>query len=482
MDTSAGSLASIRIETHSIDVVPQAERRGHVAGQAPFWFLGNFQFFTIAIGFIGPSMGLGVGWTGLAGASGILFGTVFMALHASQGSQLGLPQMVQSRAQFGYRGVLVPLFATLVTFCGYNIVQTKLVADGLAALLGWNRPVVAVIIGLISFLLAAWGHHWLHRAFLGLFAIGIVLVGALSIGALAGLTHAAAFHAHGSAPGWSTVAFAAQFTAAAAYNLSFAPQVSDYTRYLDPRTKPASVIVSVFLGAAGSAIWLILLGAWLAARFGQSDALVALRDAGNALTPGFGSVLVIDSVASIAAVMGMGAYSGALTLVTGQNSLFGTPPSSGQRVFWVAIVAAFSTSTALILPGSAVNAVNAALTIMLYLLVPWTAINLLDYFVLSKGSTTVNELFLLEGIYGRWNRAGLGAYATGLLASIPFMVVPSVFIGPLASSIDQVDVAWLIGLVVAAGSYALYSRARIGRAESGLGSAPAGGAGKRNAG
>ena len=31
--------------------------------------------------------------------------SVFMAFHGSQGPEMGLPQMIQSRAQFGYRGV-----------------------------------------------------------------------------------------------------------------------------------------------------------------------------------------------------------------------------------------------------------------------------------------------------------------------------------------------------------------------------------------
>ena len=35
--------------------------------------------------------------------SASLIGTLFMAFHASQGPQLGLPQMIQSRGQFGYR-------------------------------------------------------------------------------------------------------------------------------------------------------------------------------------------------------------------------------------------------------------------------------------------------------------------------------------------------------------------------------------------
>ena len=86
------------IERRSIDYVPEDERHGKVWHQGPFWFLGNFQFFTITIGFIGPGIGLAMGWTILAGTLGILFGTLFMAFHAIQGAQLGLPQMIQSRA------------------------------------------------------------------------------------------------------------------------------------------------------------------------------------------------------------------------------------------------------------------------------------------------------------------------------------------------------------------------------------------------
>jgi purine-cytosine permease-like protein len=42
------------IESRSIDFVPEAERHGRVADQGPFWFLSNFHFFAIAIGFVGP--------------------------------------------------------------------------------------------------------------------------------------------------------------------------------------------------------------------------------------------------------------------------------------------------------------------------------------------------------------------------------------------------------------------------------------------
>ena len=90
-------------------------------------------------------MGLSFGYTSLAGALGILFGTIFVAFHASQGAELGLPQMIQSRAQFGYRGVVVVLVGTLFTFIGFNVADSVLVAHGLDGILGWNETAVTLV-------------------------------------------------------------------------------------------------------------------------------------------------------------------------------------------------------------------------------------------------------------------------------------------------------------------------------------------------
>ena len=54
------------IEVRSIDYVPLSERHGKVWHQGPFWFTGNFVLVTALTGFIGPSLGLSVGWAVLA--------------------------------------------------------------------------------------------------------------------------------------------------------------------------------------------------------------------------------------------------------------------------------------------------------------------------------------------------------------------------------------------------------------------------------
>jgi purine-cytosine permease-like protein len=103
-----------------------------------------------------------------------------------------------------------------------------------------------------------------------------------------------------------------------------------------------------------------------------------------------------------------------------------------------------------------------ALTLMLYLLVPWTAANLMDFFVVRRGHYAITELFKPRGLYGSWGWRGLTAYAIGFLVEIPFMVLPKLgnwsFTGPLAEKMGGVDIAWLVGLAVTGVVYLLLSR------------------------
>ena len=72
------------IESRHIDYVPEKERHGKVWRQGPFWFLGNFQPFTVAIGFSGPLLGLNLGWSAVAAVIGVLFGTIFMVRNKTE--------------------------------------------------------------------------------------------------------------------------------------------------------------------------------------------------------------------------------------------------------------------------------------------------------------------------------------------------------------------------------------------------------------
>ena len=449
------------IESHAIDYIPASERHGTVRAQGVFWFLANFHFLTIATGFIGPGLGLSFGWTVLASVAGLLFGTGFMAVHASQGPTLGVPQMVQSRAQFGVRGVVVPLIGALFNFLAFNVVETMLIDDGAHAILGWNPTTVGVGLAVVAFALAVWGHDWLHLSFRVLFWISLPMIAVLTVALFGGfVTLVPATPAAGAAPvalGWNAVAFGAQFTACVAYNLSYGPCVSDYTRYLPRRRATGGLIAAVYIGASASAIWLMALGAWLAVRFGASDGLLALRDAGNAIVPHFGEALAVVSVLILLATMGLNGYSAALTVTTGLDSVRPLPPSRATRIATNAAMAAIWLGVALSLGSSAIDTLYAALSLMLYLLVPWSAVNLVDYFLIRRTRIAVTDLFTPRGIYGGWSGRGLIAYAVGFLASVPFWVLGA-WQGPAAKLLGGVDMSWAVGLLVSALAYAWLSR------------------------
>lgn len=457
-----------QIEARSIDWVPPKERHGTVRQQFFLWFLGNFQLFSIATGFLGVSMGLSLGWAILAGTSGILVGTLFMAFHATQGPVFGLPQMIQSRAQLGYRGVVVALFATFFTFMAFNVVDQILLATGFEGAFGWNAEVVAVGVTIIGTLLAIFGHDWLHKVFRWLLYIAAPLIGIVTIAVLLGAAGGAAPKDPGK---FTWVAFMAQFSLAAAYNISYAPYVSDYSRYLpkDTRTKP--IISAVFLGAAGSAIWLIALGAWMASRLGVSDGLVGLQTAGNTVTSHLGGVVAFLAAAAMIATMGMNAYGAMLTVVTAIDSFKKVSPTRRWRVVTLVVLAVIWYAVAKSISGDSITAVFNALTLMLYMLVPWTAINLVDFFFVRRGHYAIMDLVRPGGVYGMWSRSGLLAFALGLMAELPFMVIPPIgkfqYTGWMANHVlEKVDVAWLVGLVVSGVAFLVLSKGRNAAVEN----------------
>jgi purine-cytosine permease-like protein len=448
------------VEARSIDYVPESERHGKVWQQGPFWFLGNFQFFSITVGFIGPASGLSLGWSALALALGYVFGTFFMAFHASQGPQLGLPQMIQSRAQLGYRGVVLVLIGAIFTFMGFLVLDTTLISSGLHGIYGWNAVAVGIAINVVSVVLAVFGHDWLHKAFRLLFWVSIPFVVVLTFGILTG--HAGGHPAAHAGFGW--VAFMAQFAAAAAYNITYAPYVSDYSRYLPRSTRTGGIVASVFFGASGSAIWLGIIGVWLASRLGASDSLVSLKTAGDNVFSGLGTILALLSVLALVATMGIGVYSAMLTALTGADSLRPIVPTKAQRNVTIVVLETVATVIGLVLPSDYLTALNNTLIIMLYLLVPWTAINLVDFFLVRRGHYAITDLARPDGVYGVWAWRGLVSFAAGLVCMLPFMVL-SFYTGPAASAMGGVDISFVVGLLVSGVLYALLARGYDAEAE-----------------
>jgi len=68
---------------------------------------------------------------------------------------------------------------------------------------------------------------------------------------------------------------------------------------------------------------------------------------------------------------------------------------------------------------------------LLYLFTPWTAINLIDFYVVRRGHYSIREIFNPRGMYGHWNWRGLVAYVVGFVVMIPFFS-SGMYTGPIA--------------------------------------------------
>jgi NCS1 family nucleobase:cation symporter-1 len=442
-----------RIETRSIDYVPHAERHGTVWHQGPFWFAGNFVLVTMVTGFLGVVFALSLRWTLLAIVLGVAFGTFFMAFHANQGPRMGLPQMIQSRAQFGSRGAVLPFAATVFVYVGFIVFDLILATQALQVVLPGGPWFWYPVLAVVGVVLAVIGHDLLHLVQRWLSYLLIAFFGVFTVWAVIHL---------GDAPqpvqtGWSLTGFLSMFAVAAGYQISYSVYVSDYSRYLPANTPAKQVIAWTYLGAAASAIWLMGLGALLADRLEAPDAIGSLVEVGNALVPGFGTLLVLVSVPALIGIMAVNAYGAMLTSASAVDGFRTISPGVRTRIIGIVVVMALAVVIALALPADYLGSFNTFVLLMLYFLIPWTAVNLVDFYFVRRGHYAITEIFKARGIYGTWPRRGLISYLAGVLAMVPF-VVSTAYTGPIATALGGVDFSFLVGLVVAGGLYYLLTR------------------------
>jgi purine-cytosine permease-like protein len=97
------------------------------------------------------------------------------------------------------------------------------------------------------------------------------------------------------------------------------------------------------------------------------------------------------------------------------------------------------------------------LAVLLYLFTPWTAINLVDFYMVRKGHYSIREIFNPRGMYGKWNWRGLIAYFVGFVVMIPFFST-GLYMGSIARALGGADIAMLVGLPVAGIVYLLACR------------------------
>jgi nucleobase:cation symporter-1, NCS1 family len=450
--TPTGRIAGV--EVRSIDYVPLNERHGKIWSLGPLWFMSNAQIATLAVGTLSAAAGGNLVWSLIAIVLGSLLGTLFMAFHSAQGPQLGLPQMIQSRPQFGYIGALLVWLFAYLQYAGFNIFNTILAGDALHTTVHGSSKLWIVVATVGAAFVAIVGYDLIHGVERWLTVGFLVVFGLLTI---------AVFTLHYPGGSWDLggfkwTPFLTQFGVVGGYQISWAIYVSDYSRYLPPDVTVRRTFIWTYWGSSLGAIWPMCLGAALAAWAGSKfDTIGSLKDAGDTLFNGFGGIVLVFSVLGLVSVTALNMYGGSLTLISAIDSFKRVRPTMNVRVVTILLTAVLSVIPALVSGENFLTNFENFLLLILYLFVPWTAVNLVDYYIVRRGHYAIAEIFNPNGMYGKWGWRGIVSYLVGFGAMVPFFSTPS-FTGPVADAMNGADLSLFIGLPVSAGLYYLLAR------------------------
>jgi len=439
------------LEHHAIARIPDDERHGRARSLLPLWFSMNASVLAVTTGLIGIDLGASLASTIIAIVLGNLIGGLFMAYHSAQGPVLGLPQMVQSRAQFGFFGAAVPNLMAIVMYLGYYVAAGVLAGQAISNLVHVSTGLGIAIASAVTWLLAFLGYRAIHlfnRVMAVASAVLLIVLMVRLLGHLGGTHYVATANTPAS--------FLLMLSIAASWQITFAPYVSDYSRYLPATTSTTRTFLYTYGGSVVGAGLFMTLGA-----IAGAQALEALSSDSvgylSGLLPGMSGLVTVLLFFGLVAGNCENLYGPYVTIMA-------TVTRAGGRLRSELTRGAFTAALAVLggVVGSAVSAdfvtnlIN-FITFLLYLLVPWTAINLVDFWVIKKGHYDVAQILSVDGIYGRFNWRAIGVYAIAAAAEVPFMN-SAVYKGPIASSLGGVDIAWVVGLLVAGALYYVLER------------------------
>lgn len=447
---------AVQMERRTIDVVPDSERHGTPRDQFTLWFGANMQITAIVDGALAVVFGADPLWAIIGLLIGNICGGTVMALHSAQGPRMGIPQMISSRAQFGVVGACLPLILVVLMYLGFAATGTVLSGQAINQILRVeSRWIGIVIFGALTMIVATIGYRLIHLLGRVATVVGAIGFTYLAIRMLMKYDVAALL---GAKP-FDIVTFLLAVSLGAGWQLTFGPYVADYSRYLPRSTKESATFWATFLGSVIGSQWSMTLGAVVAAAAGDaflSSQVSFIGELAGGAVVALGIYLVI--VTGKLAVNCLNAYGGLMTMLTTATALTRTAHVP-QRIRTICVGGFILVSVLIALLASKDFLENFRNFVLLILMAftPWSAINLVDYYLISKERVDIPALYDPTGRYGRWNTTALVSYAIGIAIQIPFLS-QQLYTGPLVAHLGGADISWLVGLVGTAVLYYLWAR------------------------
>ena len=454
--TSSGTAT---LEKYTIAAIPASERHGRPRDLFTIWFSSNIMPLTFVTGALAPVVfKLPFGYSVLAILVGNLVGALFMALHSAQGPRLGVPQMIQSRGQFGFVGAILVIAIAVFMYVGFFASNLILGGQSVNQLVhGVSTDWGIVICAAASLLIVVFGYDMIHAvnrwAF---FFFGGAMLLAVIIIVARGLP--ADFFSAGSFT-WAGF-LGAVATTGILWQIAYAPYVSDYSRYMPANESVRSTFWFSYSGVVLGTVIPMIIGVVVGLASANPDQIAGISQ----LTAGAGWLIMLVFALGIIDTNSINLYGGMLCSITvGQTFKYRWLPGARTRTVVSVAIVAVSLIGALAYQSTFLTSYVNFILFLLYVLIPWTAINLVDFYLIRHGNYDVAAFFDPSGgIYGRVNWSTLIIYLVGVGVQIPF-VNTTLYEGPVAKALNGADISWLVGLAVTIPLYYFVTRARLSR-------------------
>lgn len=446
------------LEIQTIQHIAEDQRHGKAKDLFTIWFGCNIMALTIFTGSLAHTLfGLSFWAAVISLTIGHMTGAIFMALHSAQGPQLGVPQMIQTRGQFGSYGSLVVVTIVVLMYLGFFASNAVLSGQTLNVI----TQSISVNIGILcmstaSLITAIVGYRFIHlyaRSLSYASSVAIIVIFALIV-FKGNLPHN--FFSIGDS---SFVGILGAISIAALWQLAYAPYVSDYSRYMPKDTGAKTAFWSSYWGCTLGSLFPMILGVVVTIGYSGDNIIsniLALTDNSS-----LAFIAIIILTIGIACTNAMNLYCGSLSTVTVIQTIIPKfSPTLTSRTF--TCLALFLITLVIALWGKDNFLVNYSnfIYMLLYVLVPWTAINLVDYYILEHGKYDIPSFFKRDGgIYGYFNWAAILSYIIGISVQVPFMST-ELYTGSISKALNGADIAWIIGLIIVAPVYYVLAKLR----------------------
>ncbi|MBF6331291.1 cytosine permease [Nocardia transvalensis] len=438
-------------ERRTIDVIPDDERHGQPRHQFTLWCGANMQITAIVDGALAVVFGADAVWAILGTLIGNLVGGVVMALHSAQGPRLGLPQMISSRAQFGVRGAVVPLVLVILMYLGFAATGTVLAGQAIGKLAGIDDPAVGIVVfGALTAVVAVVGYRLIHVVGRIATVVGIIGFTYLAVRLFTHYDVGAQLGGHG----FEAATFLLAVSLGASWQLTYGPYVADYSRYLPRTTGARATFWCTFAGTVLGSQWSMTFGALVAACAGTAFTRDQVGFLGTLAGPAAMAVLIyLVIVVGKLTVNVLNAYGGFMSMLTTVTAFDRrTTISRPARILYILAFTTVSVLIALAASADFLNNFKNFVLVLLMVFTPWSTINLLDYYLISRERIDIPALYDPTARYGSWNLPALGCYALGVAAQIPFLA-QQLYTGPITELLGGADISWIVGILVTAALY-----------------------------